>query len=167
MPQYTNPAEYALELVNTDFSSEQDQAESKLRHLMSQWDGSTDKSSLESSIAGTKPLGEAGHLALDPDQRPAVQRMMVPIVLIHRNFIKSYRDVFAYGIRVAMYVCLAIMAGTVWLRLVPSQDNIQAFTNTIVSRQHIVAPVLTILVLWRGLYEFHGCECSIHANELV
>ena len=51
--------------------------------------------------------------------------------LMHRSFIKSYRDIVAYGIRIAMYLGLAIMMGTVWLRLSPTQSNIQAFTNAI------------------------------------
>jgi hypothetical protein len=70
--------------------------------------------------------------------------------LLHRLFIKSYRDVVAYGIRVVMYLgswnnatyyflcwCdlgLAIMMGTVWLRLGTSQENIQPFINAIVSK---------------------------------
>jgi ABC-type multidrug transport system permease subunit len=51
--------------------------------------------------------------------------------LIHRSFIKSYRDIIAYGIRVAMYMGLAVMMGTVWLRLNPDQGNIQSFINAI------------------------------------
>jgi ABC-type multidrug transport system permease subunit len=51
--------------------------------------------------------------------------------LLHRNFIKSYRDIIAYGIRIAMYVGLAILMGTVWLRLAPHQSNIESFTNSI------------------------------------
>lgn len=39
------------------------------------------------------------------------------VALIYRAFIKSYRDVVAYAIRVMMYLGLAIMMGTVWLRL--------------------------------------------------
>jgi ABC-type multidrug transport system permease subunit len=131
MPQYTNPAEYALDLVNTDFAGDQTKAESKLQQLLSHWNSSTDQQMLQSDIEVTKSSHVTEALALDPDQRSALQRMTVPVTLIHRSFIKSYRDVFTYGIRIAMYVCLAIMSGTVWLRLDTSQENIQAFTNTI------------------------------------
>jgi hypothetical protein len=159
MPQYTNPAEYAIDLVNTDFSSDQDQAETKLQHLLSQWESSTDKLSLQSDIDTTKSSKHAEPLAQDSDERSVIQRITVPVTLIHRSFIKSYRDVFAYGIRIAMYLCLAIMSGTVWLRLEPSQDNIVAFTNTIVgSPCPVVCLLTTVAVLWRCLYEFYGCE---------
>lgn len=55
------------------------------------------------------------------------------MTLVHRAFIKSYRDVVAYGIRIAMYMGLAIMMGTVWLRLKTDQSEIQPFINAIVS----------------------------------
>lgn len=57
----------------------------------------------------------------------------ITTALLHRSFIKSYRDVVAYGIRIVMYLGLAIMMGTVWLRLHTSQDYIQPFINAIVS----------------------------------
>jgi ABC-type multidrug transport system permease subunit len=53
------------------------------------------------------------------------------LTLIHRNLIKSYRDIIAYTIRLAMYVCLGILMGTVWLRLSPDQKNIQPIINAI------------------------------------
>lgn len=57
----------------------------------------------------------------------------ITTALLYRSWIKSYRDVVAYGIRILMYLGLAIMMGTVWLRLHPSQEYIQPFVNAIVS----------------------------------
>ncbi|OQE87112.1 hypothetical protein PENNAL_c0020G08179 [Penicillium nalgiovense] len=45
--------------------------------------------------------------------------------------IDRFRDVVAYGIRIAMYLGLAIIMGTVWLRLHTSQEYIQPFVNAI------------------------------------
>lgn len=53
--------------------------------------------------------------------------------LLHRAFIKSYRDIVTYWIRLAMYMGLAMMMGTVWLRLETDQQSIQPFVNAIVS----------------------------------
>jgi len=58
-------------------------------------------------------------------------KFLIPITLLHRSFIKSYRDVVAYGIRIAMYTGLAIMMGTVWLRLDTNQTSIQPLINAI------------------------------------
>ena len=55
------------------------------------------------------------------------------LTLLHRSFVKGYRDLTAYWIRVAMYMGLAIMMGTVWLRLSTTQAHIQPFINAIVS----------------------------------
>lgn len=53
--------------------------------------------------------------------------------LLHRSFVKSHRDVIAYGVRMGMYLGLAIMMGTVWVRLKTEQEYIQPFINAIVS----------------------------------
>jgi hypothetical protein len=71
-------------------------------------------------------------VAVDPmrDSKPSILDLVV--ILVHRSFLKSYRDVTVYGIRVAMYLGLALLMGTVWLRLEPSQSNIPAFVSAIV-----------------------------------
>lgn len=53
------------------------------------------------------------------------------VVLCHRSFLKAFRDVLAYYVRMLMYMGLAIMMGTVWLRLVYNQAEIQLFINAI------------------------------------
>ena len=131
MPTYINPAEFVLELVNTDFAANQELAESKLQGLIEEWDGSTQQSTIRDTITEIKTNGSSGTLVEEHEKKSALQQAFVPFTLVHRNFIKSYRDVIAYGIRIAMYLGLAIMMGTVWLRLAPEQKNIEAFTNAI------------------------------------
>ncbi|KAM0716807.1 hypothetical protein Q7P37_007610 [Cladosporium fusiforme] len=62
------------------------------------------------------------------DRKP---RFTVFNALLHRALLKAFRDVTAYGLRAAMYLSLALMMGTVWLRLSPTDRNIQAFSNAI------------------------------------
>ncbi|KAK6438691.1 hypothetical protein LTR95_005110 [Oleoguttula sp. CCFEE 5521] len=64
-------------------------------------------------------------------QEQGAGSLTIVITQIHRSFIKSYRDIIAYGIRIAMYMGLAVMMGTIWLRLNPNQGNIQSFINAI------------------------------------
>ncbi|KAF2472557.1 ATP-binding cassette transporter-like protein [Lindgomyces ingoldianus] len=130
MPLYMNPAEYIIQLVNTDFSKDQTKATSQLSTIQDSWSKSQDAAtmvhSIETEVSGS-PIGvnsDLGHGA-------AANPFLVPFTLIHRSFIKSYRDIVAYGIRIAMYMGLAIMMGTVWLRLSTDQSNIQSFTNAI------------------------------------
>ncbi|KAJ4989415.1 ABC transporter [Stagonosporopsis vannaccii] len=126
MPLYTNPAEYAIQLVNTDFTP--GKRTEHLTHLHNSWSASANAALLTHQItSGT----------LSADIRPSIppshsaNPLLIPLTLIHRSLIKSYRDIVAYGLRIGMYLCLALMMGTIWLRLAPTQSNIQAFTNAI------------------------------------
>jgi hypothetical protein len=129
MPLYMNPAEFVIDLVNTDFSHDQAKSSSDLSHLHSSWTTSSTAANLAHTIAAASstPASEAPAHHAQNTANP----LLIPLTLIHRSFIKSYRDVVAYGIRIAMYIGLAIMMGTVWLRLSPTQSNIQNFTNAI------------------------------------
>jgi ABC-type multidrug transport system permease subunit len=129
MPMYMNPAEYVIQLVNTDFSQDHTKSTLQLDHLHTSWSRSPKAVAITHQIRNTSispnpsTFSTTTHASANP--------FLLPLTLIHRSFIKSYRDIVAYGIRVAMYLGLAIMMGTVWLRLSPTQANIQAFTNAI------------------------------------
>ncbi|KAH8684685.1 putative ABC transporter [Tricladium varicosporioides] len=127
MPIHINPAEFILELMNIDFSSHSAAAEARLDEIQEGWVKSTRATQLTAQIdiasRNNEPLP-----ATKPSKRSFV---IVLMTLVHRSFIKSYRDVVAYGIRIAMYIGLAIMMGTTWLRLGTDQSNIQPLTNAI------------------------------------
>jgi hypothetical protein len=132
MPQYINPAEFVLELANTDFASNQELADSKLEGLVQSWEKSSQQATNKESISEIKNTPSSSVVLVEEsEKRSVLQHAFVPFILVHRNFIKSYRDIIAYGIRMAMYLGLAILMGTVWLRLSPEQNNIQSFTNAI------------------------------------
>lgn len=128
MPLYTNPAEFVIDLVNTDFSSDPTAAAQRLNHLHTSWANSFSAAIISDKLHA-QPSGPS--LSAASSMHTAASPASIPFTLMHRSFIKSYRDIVAYGIRIAMYMGLAIMMGTVWLRLAPTQSNIQAFTNAI------------------------------------
>lgn len=128
---YMNPAEFIIELVNTDFSLNEADSSSQLHSLHESWKTSPEATALANAIAAAKDNGDDVTLSLAIDSHTTANPILIPFTLIHRSFIKSYRDVVAYGIRVGMYMGLAILMGTVWLRLAPTQANIQNFTNAI------------------------------------
>jgi len=131
MPIHTNPAEFLLELMNVDFASHQEAAHERLQEMQKAWIKSPRARELDAHIGTT--LAKVEPL---PVAKPsATNYAVVVMTLVHRSFIKSHRDIIAYGIRIAMYVGLAIMMGTVWLRLDTDQAAIQSFINAIVSVQ--------------------------------
>ncbi|PLB40266.1 putative ABC transporter [Aspergillus candidus] len=128
IPSNTNPAEHLLDIVSSDFGDE-----TRVETIREKWTQSSQCAELTRYIAQKSGMPEKGGSAQGVDgddlSRPGV--LAITLSLLHRLFIKSYRDVVAYGIRIVMYLGLAIMMGTVWLRLHPEQDHIQPFINAI------------------------------------
>lgn len=138
---YTNPAEFLLDLVSSDFTDNPDADKNRVEQIQDAW-MEKEKTTKEDYMVS----GKEGQQVTDTGSRPGVG--WITLSLLHRLFIKSYRDVVAYGIRIVMYmgmycilwkllmliyIGLAIMMGTVWLRLDTSQKYIQPFINAIVS----------------------------------
>jgi ABC-type multidrug transport system ATPase subunit len=129
MPLQTNPADFVLDLTNIDFETDGDVARGKISQLQEAWSSSPAASAEASRIlAKTTSNSEALTLTSEPMHR---RYMTATWILLHRSFIKSHRDIVVYGIRFGMYLGLAIMMGTVWLRLLPIQSNLQPFANCI------------------------------------
>ena len=126
-----NPAEFVIDLVNTDFSRDQTKASQQLHSLQQGWANSQPAGAITHDIANTVAQASSSPSRALLSEHGTANPFLIPLTLIHRSFIKSYRDVVAYGIRIAMYMGLAVMMGTVWLRLSPDQKNINAFTNAI------------------------------------
>lgn len=134
MPLEINPAEYLLDLVNTDFVREGDDSKARMEHIHEAWVHSNDsraiKAKIETSMSGAhEPDKAQPNIAKYEIEKKGA--LVVPLVLLHRSWIKSYRDVVAYGIRIFMYLGLAILMGTVFLRLKTTQNDIQPFINAI------------------------------------
>jgi hypothetical protein len=128
---YMNPAEFVIDLISTDFSRDDAKSTQRLDNLHTSWKNSQNAGELFTNIRKLKESSSTSNPTADISRKDRANPILVPLTLVHRSFIKSYRDVVAYGIRIAMYMGLAIMMGTVWLRLAPIQSNIQAFTNAI------------------------------------
>ncbi|KFY32980.1 hypothetical protein V495_08544, partial [Pseudogymnoascus sp. VKM F-4514 (FW-929)] len=130
VPLQTNTAEFVLELMNVDFASDQAAARAQLDGMQAAWEESPMCIAIGTEIGIVAQKFNRGETA---SNTKGVQAGFLPVVLalLHRSFIKSYRDIVAYGIRIVMYLGLAIMMGTVWLRLGDDQRFIQPFINAI------------------------------------
>ncbi|KAJ1323031.1 ATP-binding cassette subfamily G (WHITE) member 2 [Microdochium nivale] len=132
VPLYMNPAEFIIDLVNTDFIHDHAEVEEHLSKVHHSWQQSPLALALITELAADMDFRPMGSDKADAEMLgETAGGVAILLALIQRSLIKSYRDVFAYGIRIAMYMGLAIMMGTVWLRLSPSQGNIQSFINAI------------------------------------
>ncbi|KAI4918459.1 hypothetical protein J4E90_002843 [Alternaria incomplexa] len=124
--------EFVIDLINTDFSHDSTTAQQRLTHLHTSWATSPAAASLTANIRAAAETASSTPITSSPTaSNTPTSALHTTLTLTHRSFLKSHRDIVAYGIRIAMYLGLAIMMGTVWLRLSPTQSNIQAFTNAI------------------------------------
>ena len=131
MPLYTNPAEFLLDLTSSDFSLDEINARRLLEKLHSAWRSSSEASAISAAVAEPSTTEKKDNNNLLIENKSHAPFHHITLALLHRSFIKSYRDIVAYGIRFAMYIGLSIMMGTVWLRLPPVQSSIGPFTNAI------------------------------------
>ncbi|ELQ42019.1 ATP-binding cassette sub-family G member 2 [Pyricularia oryzae Y34] len=134
VPVHSNPAEWLLELINVDFAEDRANAQTLLGRLQEAWTSSSRCQQLRAGLRQVESFGSTGAETLvgsggHSERKPG--QLSLVLTLLHRSFVKSHRDVVAYGIRMAMYTGLAIMMGTVWLRLEPEQSSIQPFINAI------------------------------------
>ena len=103
MPLHVNPAEFLLELVNIDFVRHRDMsAEARLDDMQRAWTVSARAKELSAVVAEVERRDAAGEVVVDAaEKKPSLPSLV--LTLLHRSFIKSYRDVVVYGIRLAMY----------------------------------------------------------------
>lgn len=103
IPFHTNPAEYLLDLVNVDFAQGQDDSSLRLDALQSDWEKSESAQALLAHVQEENIQDRFCHTD-DPLRSGYRSFWNVIVTLIHRSFIKSYKDVVVYGIRAAMYI---------------------------------------------------------------
>lgn len=127
VPINTNPAEYMLDLVNADFTKDSSSADERMATIHTAWSSSWENKQVVQLI--DSQMADLTKYSLSKIDSASI--LYATLILLHRNFVKSYRDLLAYGTRVIMYLCLAIMMGTVWLRLSYDQSSIQPFINAI------------------------------------
>ncbi|KEY64170.1 hypothetical protein S7711_03464 [Stachybotrys chartarum IBT 7711] len=128
IPPETNSAEFFLDLINTDLDKD-GAIVRRTEDICQAWAASGNHDRLQQLIKKTRESSSADEILQNKADRPSP--WMVPAVLLHRSWIKSYRDVMAYGIRIAMYLGLAILMGTVFLRFNADQKYVQPYINAI------------------------------------
>jgi len=100
IPQYCNPAEFLLNLLNTDFCRD-DSKERQVELFVTNWSSSQRMSTaMHPSLESYSPVKSA-----------RATNKQACCILLHRNLIKSYRDPLVYGSRLAINIGLALVVG--------------------------------------------------------
>ncbi|OJJ46798.1 hypothetical protein ASPZODRAFT_117642 [Penicilliopsis zonata CBS 506.65] len=162
IPAETNSAEFFLDLINTDLDKDGEIVR-RTAQICEAWSQSADQEQLDATIKTSQSNASQSSLSEYHSEKPRI--WMPPVVLLHRSWIKAYRDVMAYGIRVAMYFGLALLMGTVFLRFDTQQAYIQPYINAIFFSSAFMSfmAVAYVPAFLEDLHTFH----QERANGLV
>lgn len=127
IPPETNSAEFFLDLINTDLDKNGEIVR-RTDDICQSWNVAEERSCLSQAI---QKSNEASAHSTSRYKVARPSSWKVPLTMLHRSWIKSYRDIMAYGIRIAMYLGLAILMGTVFLRFKTEQRYVQPYINAI------------------------------------
>lgn len=87
-----------------------------------------------SGSRNSRPTPQISTLSALPSRRETsstVDQIAILYILVHRGLLKAFRDATAYAFRAVMYLGLALLVGTVWLRLEPTDRNAQSSVDAI------------------------------------
>jgi hypothetical protein len=140
VPMMMNPAEHVIDLINVDFL-EDHVSQDRLELINTRWHSSIAREKLVEAVKSTSRNSMDSVLTTGDRSKAKPGLMKQFLILLHRSFLKSYRDLVTYWVRLVMYMGLAFMMGTVWLRLSTDQAHIQPFVNAIVSADLLLRPL--------------------------
>jgi hypothetical protein len=127
-PEHANPADIAVDAISTDFLDHSSDAEQHVGWLAETWSKHSESTiSRPHSENGHVRSGNGSHASFGDSSRPpwlpSLRRELRTIgLLCHRNALNYSRNLLAYGVRLAMYVGMGVLLGTVWIHNARSRD---------------------------------------------
>ncbi len=118
-PPYANPADYFLRLVNSDFMKDRTEAEQLITNFKNEFLKSSYKTQIDTQIDDIIEKANFDHQSDSDSTTGKVKRgysrgfFVQTMIIMKRSLINATRNVLMYWIRVAMYMCLAILMGVV------------------------------------------------------
>lgn len=124
-----NAADHLLDISNVDFYDDPTAGTNHIKALTDHWQNSDAKARLTDDLKSrsTEKNQYSGRMAHSGKAKLPTQIS----ILLKRSAKKAIRDPLAYGVRLIMYLGLAIMMGTVWLRLSAVQGHINEFITAL------------------------------------
>jgi ABC-type multidrug transport system ATPase subunit/ABC-type multidrug transport system permease subunit len=112
VPPHETAAEFVLDLINADFADDPEPAKEQIREI-----------SARSMQQCPIPAAQTGYGTLHTSWGAGFCSQL--IVLLKRGFVNAVRNWVYYWARIAMFLALALLAGTVWFDLGNSFASVQ------------------------------------------
>lgn len=104
VPSHTNPAEFLLDIVSSDFGGAKGAAQERVQQIQNAWEASAESNAIMRQVSERARESEKEVGILSAEDMTGPGPFKISAALLHRSWIKSYRDVVAYGIRIVMYL---------------------------------------------------------------
>jgi len=124
LPARLSVAEWAIDLINADFSKSESVEQCKVGWLKSAQCAQLTAELDENKVPLESAAEKAGFIR-DGNVEHATSFFSQLYTLSSRGLINMLRDPATIWLRMAMYVALAVLMGTVWLRLPQDADQVQ------------------------------------------
>ncbi|VDC00690.1 unnamed protein product [Peniophora sp. CBMAI 1063] len=127
VPHHANPSDIALDMINTDFMHDSDEAARHVDHLTDSWRQYSSKRPSTHSLPALheeKTLMSNFHTRRPRAISTFAANMWRTWYLMQRNAINYSRNILAYGVRAGMYLGMGVMLATIWVNLPQTASRI-------------------------------------------
>ncbi|GAA5973014.1 hypothetical protein JCM11641_000365 [Rhodosporidiobolus odoratus] len=114
VPQFHNPADHAIDLVNTEFQQDPKggvSSQERFDQMALAWQ----RFKLPPPVSPTRTQDDMSFL--HKEKGGAMTSVRRTLTLMHRNTLNYSRNLLAYGIRLGMYIGMALLLALVWIHL--------------------------------------------------
>jgi ABC-type multidrug transport system ATPase subunit len=131
-PPYNNPADHFLKLVNSDFMKDITEAEQHITTFSIAFSESHYKADVDRQIYNLIEKSGRNYDAITKKTRKRYARgfFAQTFIIMKRSYRNAMRNVLMFWIRVAMYMCLALLMGAAWWQVGFHQKNVQDRLST-------------------------------------
>ncbi|CAG8488487.1 3337_t:CDS:2, partial [Scutellospora calospora] len=127
-PQYSNPADHFLRVINFDFILNKTETEKCINNFINSYNQSEENSSTLTEICSiTKSFNNSNFssYSFQSTRRYARSFFVQTWFLTKRSFKNAMCNILMFWIRAVMYICLALLMGSIWWQIGFSQKDIQ------------------------------------------
>ncbi|KAJ3028379.1 UNVERIFIED_CONTAM: hypothetical protein HDU68_001845 [Siphonaria sp. JEL0065] len=129
IPTHVNVPDAVLDHINVDFLGDEDLANQRVDHFVKSWTDSSNRVKTISAVdfeiakASTPATTDSGMVIGGGDYTHSFFKQVE--ILARRNFSNAIKNILLFWIRLAMYLAMAVLMGTTWLRMSLNQNTVQ------------------------------------------
>ncbi|KAJ3360862.1 hypothetical protein HDU91_004259, partial [Kappamyces sp. JEL0680] len=120
IPTHSNPSDVYLQMTNIDFLQDREVGEKSVTQLVEAFKSSKHARAIDDAISASI----AAKKEMTVKHRYANGFLHQTKTLIQRGFLNAAKNPLSYWVRVAMYMGLAFLMGTTWLRMGFNQSRV-------------------------------------------